>query len=68
MADSRPRKGKSLPCPDLDKLPMAVAVPLTRQWILSSVSTGLPSPAVLVTVLPYGYDQVGISPRRWLSG
>jgi site-specific DNA-cytosine methylase len=32
MADSRPaeaanRKGKSLPCPDFDKLPMAMAVP-----------------------------------------
>jgi hypothetical protein len=27
MADSRPRKGKSLPCPDLDKLPMAMAIP-----------------------------------------
>jgi hypothetical protein len=27
MADSRPRKGNSLPCPDLDKLPMAIVIP-----------------------------------------
>jgi hypothetical protein len=27
MSDSRPRKGKSVPCPDLDKLGMATILP-----------------------------------------